>query len=75
MILENRGSVSGSFELIPPTSLFGAKFSCSPSQGMILPGAQHRINITFCSDIIGEFKENIKWKIMVTIGVNCLQYC
>lgn len=65
MTLENRGNIAAKYELIPPTSLFGTKFNCIPNEGVINPGEQQIIVVKFCSDIIGEFKEFVKWKVEV----------
>ena len=63
VILENRGEIPTHFKLIESQTLFGPKFSFKPSEGSIAAGEQKMIEITFCSDILGEFSEEFSWNL------------
>nr|KAF6318524.1 HYDIN axonemal central pair apparatus protein [Pipistrellus kuhlii] len=56
-ILSNKGSIDALFNVIPPTSALGACFVFSPKEGIIKPSGVQAIQISFCSSILGHFKE------------------
>ncbi|KAJ3287536.1 hypothetical protein HK104_008544 [Borealophlyctis nickersoniae] len=61
VLLENRGEIDVTFSLIPSASLFGPKFTFEPTSGELKVGEQTAIEVTFRSDILGEFEEEFKW--------------
>ncbi|OCT82470.1 hypothetical protein XELAEV_18025000mg [Xenopus laevis] len=62
-ILTNRGAVDGIFTLIPPSSAVGSCFTFSPNEGIILPAGHQAIQITVCSSVLGEFKEEFHFSV------------
>ena len=56
VILENKGDIEAEFSLLPPDSLFGPKFTFSPSAGQLAPGKllaiQVHLWLIFCVHII-----------------------
>ena len=41
----------------------GPKFSFSPDRGTLAVGESHNIEVTFCSEILGEFSEHFNFKL------------
>eukprot|EP00079_Xenopus_tropicalis_P024447 XP_012817094.1 PREDICTED: hydrocephalus-inducing protein homolog isoform X1 [Xenopus tropicalis] len=62
-VLTNRGAVDGIFTLIPTCSAVGSCFTFSPNEGIILPAGHQAIQITVCSSILGEFKEEFHFSV------------
>ncbi|KAJ3074073.1 hypothetical protein HDU98_012192 [Podochytrium sp. JEL0797] len=61
IFLENRGDIGFNYSLVMPDSLFGRKFEFSPSSGVLRVGEQQQILVSFCSDILGSFAEELEW--------------
>jgi len=45
VILQNKGDIEGVYSLVPPSSLFGPKFSFAPSNGVLQPGRLQAIQV------------------------------
>ncbi|KAJ3260794.1 hypothetical protein HK103_007357 [Boothiomyces macroporosus] len=63
ILLENHGNISTKFSLQESSSIFGPKFSFTPSDGVIGVGEQVLIIVDFNPDILGSFKEDFLWEI------------
>jgi adenylate kinase family enzyme len=61
--LDNRGNIEARYQLIPPKSLFGSKFSFFPQSGTLAPVQSQKIGIEFLSNVIGQFDEKFVWKV------------
>eukprot|EP00955_Chlamydomonas_euryale_P060740 357809-Chlamydomonas_euryale.AAC.3 len=61
--LQNRGKIDVNFSLVPPTSVFGAKFGFEPDAGHLAGGEIQIIRVRLCSDVLGNFCETFKWAI------------
>lgn len=64
-MLENVGDIKSKFSLVQNRSLFGPKFSFTPSAGVIDIGEQLLVSVTFNPDILGTFKEDFFWELEV----------
>nr|KAJ3422703.1 hypothetical protein HK105_006819 [Polyrhizophydium stewartii] len=67
VVLENKGEIAAHFALEPSQTLFGPKFSFSPKQGTVEPGEQRVIEISFSSDLLGQFSEEFRWNFKGTL--------
>ena len=65
VILENDGKIATKFEFARKNSMFGAKVTFEPEDGVVEVGKQKVISLIFESDIIGEFLEEFDCKIFV----------
>ena len=45
VILRNTGSIDATFSLVPPTSMFGPKFTFAPSSGTLAPDSLQAIQV------------------------------
>eukprot|EP00935_MAST-01C_sp_MAST-1C-sp1_P000586 g586.t1 len=61
--MENRGDIESGYQLLPSHTPFGPKFSFSPDRGTLAVGESHNIEVTFCSEILGEFSEHFNFKL------------
>ncbi|KAJ3226665.1 hypothetical protein HK099_004409 [Clydaea vesicula] len=55
--MENLGDIDIHYSLSDSKSLFSSKFKFQPNKGILKVGEQSLHEITFCSDILGEFSE------------------
>ncbi|KAJ3036631.1 hypothetical protein HDV00_002527 [Rhizophlyctis rosea] len=63
VLLENRGDIDVSFSLVESKTLFGSKFSFEPTSGVLKIGQQQAIEVSFGSDMLGEFFEEFAWNL------------
>jgi hypothetical protein len=61
--MENRGDIESGYQLLPSLTPFGPKFAFSPDRGTLAVGESHNIEVTFCSEILGEFSEHFNFKL------------
>ena len=61
--LQNRGEIEAEFRLLPPTSLIGQRFTFEPSFGVLSVGQIQPIQVTFSSDVLGDFSESFQWDV------------
>ncbi|XP_078720178.1 hydrocephalus-inducing protein homolog isoform X2 [Lampetra fluviatilis] len=59
VILANKGEIDGIFSLDSTLSLFGRCFTLEPFEGIVLPGGHQAIVISFQSQAIGNFSEDL----------------
>jgi len=57
----NKGDISAQWHFENSLTRFGNKFSFFPTEGHLAPGDSQLLNITFESDILGEFSENFRF--------------
>ena len=72
VILRNTGSIDATFSLVPPTSMFGPKFTFAPSSGTLAPDSLQAIQVRhtllresiclfyFC--LASEHLSSVRWK-------------
>lgn len=58
--LMNKGEIDAEWSLHVPRSLFGTKFQFEPASGFIRQGEEVAIDAYFCSEDMGEFKEEFR---------------
>ena len=58
LTLENHGDIVADYALRPSETPFGPKFKFVPDQGSLMVGESHDIEVTFQSEILGEFSEH-----------------
>ncbi|KAI9141433.1 hypothetical protein BKA69DRAFT_1166800 [Paraphysoderma sedebokerense] len=63
VILENIGHIDAEYHVTTLSTLFGSKFGFSPDRGILAGGQKEVIQITFQSDILGDFYEEFIWNI------------
>lgn len=56
----NRGKIDAHWSLQPCHTPFGSKFSFSPTEGALQPGAEQLIHAKLLSDILGQFDETFQ---------------
>lgn len=57
MELYNRGEINARYKLSTGHGPFSDKWSFAPDQGVLEYQDVHTLTMTFCSDVLGEFKE------------------
>ena len=57
VVMSNKGHIDAIFSVTAPGTKFGKCFSFEPNEGLISPNGYQAINVLFCSDKLGEFKE------------------
>ena len=57
----NKGDIHARWHFESSLTKFGNKFSFSPTEGHLAPGDSQVLDITFESDILGEFSENFRF--------------
>ncbi|XP_026221932.1 hydrocephalus-inducing protein homolog [Anabas testudineus] len=57
--VSNRGLIDAPFRLSSPDTSFGRCFSFSPDEGVVPSGACQIVEVTFHSDILGTFSEDL----------------
>ncbi|XP_061629909.1 hydrocephalus-inducing protein homolog [Phyllopteryx taeniolatus] len=57
--LSNHGLIDAPFELSSPSTTFGQFFSFTPTKGVVFPGACHMVKVSFHSNILGTFAEDL----------------
>lgn len=55
--ITNKGDIPAAWNLLPSTSRLANKFRFYPNYGVLEVGKSQVVNITFCTDILGEFSE------------------
>ena len=55
--ITNKGDIPAQWKLTEPSTPFGNRFSFTPKAGTLAVGAEEKMGVTFCSDILGEFCE------------------
>ena len=45
VVLENKGDIESSYELVPSETLFGPKFTFAPNSGVLRPGGLQAIQV------------------------------
>ncbi|NXS60518.1 HYDIN protein, partial [Brachypteracias leptosomus] len=63
VILFNRGAIDGLFNLVPPVTALGSCFTFLPREGIILPDGLQVIQISFSSNILGQFMEEFRFSV------------
>jgi len=61
--LQNNGDIDANYELTPSTTAFGPKFNFLPDRGCLTVSDSHTFEVTFCSEILGEFSEHFHFKL------------
>eukprot|EP00605_Chrysophyceae_sp_TOSAG23-4_P000636 GSChrysophyteH1.ASY1.ANO1.717.1 assembled CDS len=57
----NKGDISAQWHFESSLTRFGSKFKFFPTEGQLAPGDSQDLEITFESDILGEFSENFRF--------------
>lgn len=65
--LENHGEIDVTYNLVPSDSQFYTKFKFSPSYGLLKVKQVITIDLSFCSDILGEFVEEFNFQLAVSL--------
>ena len=63
LVMENSGEIDAEYDLQPSDTPFGPKFKFSPESGKLAVGEAHKIEVTFCSEILGEFSEHFHYSL------------
>ena len=61
--LQNRGEIEAEFRLLPSASVVGQRFTFEPSFGVLSVGQIQPIQVTFSSDLLGDFAESFQWDV------------
>ncbi|XP_078257666.1 hydrocephalus-inducing protein homolog [Rhinoraja longicauda] len=59
ILMANKGDIVGVYHMIPAFTVIGSLFSVNPSEGSLLPGQYHVLDVTFKSSILGEIMEDL----------------
>ncbi|XP_051884712.1 hydrocephalus-inducing protein homolog [Pristis pectinata] len=59
ILMTNKGDILAAYSLMPAFTPIGSCFSISPSSGSLLPGGYQALDVTFKSNILGEFLEDL----------------
>eukprot|EP00606_Chrysophyceae_sp_TOSAG23-5_P001379 GSChrysophyteH2.ASY1.ANO1.1161.1 assembled CDS len=57
----NKGDISAQWHFESSLTRFGSKFKFYPTEGHLAPGDSQTLDITFESDVLGEFSENFRF--------------
>ena len=63
LVMENSGEIDAEYDLQPSDTPFGPKFKFAPESGMLAVGEAHKIEVSFCSEILGEFSEHFHYNL------------
>ncbi|NXB03450.1 HYDIN protein, partial [Cnemophilus loriae] len=62
-ILLNSGPIEAPFSLVPPSTAMGSCFTFLPQEGIVAPDRLQAIRISFCPTVLGEFKEEFRFRV------------
>ncbi|XP_072135349.1 hydrocephalus-inducing protein homolog isoform X2 [Mobula birostris] len=63
MLMTNKGDILAAYSLVPAFTPIGSCFSINPSSGSLLPGDYQVLDVTFKSNILGEFREDLMFSV------------
>ncbi|XP_059848459.1 hydrocephalus-inducing protein homolog isoform X2 [Hypanus sabinus] len=63
MLMMNKGAIHAAYSLMPAFTPIGSCFSINPSSGSLLPGDYQVLDVTFKSNILGEFQEDLMFSV------------
>ena len=74
--IENKGDITWYYKLIPYETPFGSKFNFSKTEGKLGVKDNQRevIDVTFQSDILGEFSETFRWALEGSVEMLSLTF-
>jgi len=74
--IENKGDITCYYKLIPYETPFGSKFKFSKTEGKLGVKENQRevIDVTFQSDILGEFSETFRWALEGSVEMLSLTF-
>eukprot|EP00939_MAST-03C_sp_MAST-3C-sp1_P000134 g134.t1 len=59
---DNRAAIPCAFSLVPPTSSIGKNIVVTPSSGVLAVNESQKLQLSLCSDLIGEIDERLRFK-------------
>lgn len=63
VVLANKGDIDAIFNVSSNKSVFGPCFQFNPSEGIVMPDGHQAVQITFKSEVLGEFREEFDFQI------------
>jgi hydrocephalus-inducing protein len=63
VFMANKGFIDAIYSVNIPKTKFGKYFNFDPNEGLISPNGYQSINVTFRSDILGDFEETFEFTI------------
>ena len=60
-MLENHGDIDCDYSLAVHESLVASRFNFEPSRGHLRSRQQQIVEVSFCSDLLGEINETFVW--------------